>query len=213
MGVQSINFANVGTAKYNGAVLNKVIFNGSEIWTSKAPPGSQTFTSNGTFVVPTGVTSVNICVVGGGGGGYGSTGTTQRGGSAGATIKQTISVTPGENIPVVIGAGGGQNASGGSSTFGNITAAGGGGMNYNGNGATAVSACNGITYKDGSYVPVADKFSTTYFYGGQKSSFGNGGNGNGTGRGYSGGVGAGGGAGGTYGGGSGGRGQIVVSWS
>jgi len=79
------------------------------------PPGSARYSSSGTytFVVPAGVTSLNASVTGGGGGGGGGgygTGGEQSGsgggGGSGYTTTGSISVTPGETLTVVVGAGG-----------------------------------------------------------------------------------------------------------
>lgn len=65
---------------------------------------SQTFTSSGTFVVPAGVTSITIEVVGAGGnGGYNGTG----GGGGGGYAIGTYTVTPLSIFPVNIGVNGG----------------------------------------------------------------------------------------------------------
>jgi hypothetical protein len=105
---------------------------------SKAPPGSQTFTSSGSFVVPAGYYTLSICMSGGGGGGcmssVGQIGNFQSGAGGGGSgaISAEYPCTPGETISVVIGAGGigGQGDNGGdgeSSSFGTLVAAGGGG--------------------------------------------------------------------------------------
>lgn len=93
---------------------------------------SQTFTSSGTFNVPTGVTSVNVLVVAGGGGGgcaYGG-----GGGGGGVIANSSFTVTSGASVTVTVGAGGSGSASyaarganGGNSAFGSLTAVGGGG--------------------------------------------------------------------------------------
>lgn len=90
------------------------------IWSPVAPvSGSAVFTSNGSFVVPAGVNTLQMTAIGGGGsagnvvdGGrnddYGGSG----GGSGGQKVNNySIPVTPGETISVVIG-GGGSRASG-----------------------------------------------------------------------------------------------------
>ena len=73
-------------------------------------PATETFTANGTFNVPAGVSSVTVECIGGGGAGGGSTynGNCKAGGGAGGSyIKKTnLSVTPGGTLAVVVGAGG-----------------------------------------------------------------------------------------------------------
>ena len=89
---------------------------------SVTPPiaSSQAYTSSSgtfTFVVPSGVTSVSAVVVGGGGGGANQSsgnpclpfyGPPKRYGGAGGSLRwqNNISVTPGESLTVVVGAGG-----------------------------------------------------------------------------------------------------------
>lgn len=66
-----------------------------------ANDGTRTFTATGanqTYIVPTGVTSLNVYMWGAGGG--------SRGG-AGAYVQGTLTVTPGETLTVVVGKGGG----------------------------------------------------------------------------------------------------------
>lgn len=61
------------------------------------------FTTSGTFVVPAGVTSISVQLVGAGGSGGGNGG---GGGGGGAFAAATLAVTPGASIPVVVGEGG-----------------------------------------------------------------------------------------------------------
>jgi hypothetical protein len=96
-----------------------------------------TFTSSQTWTVPAGITEVKVfCVGGGGGGGDGSwdiTNGTGSGGGGGYTVNQTINVTPGQQIPVIIGSGGasylgsayGIRRDGSPTSFGSIVAKGG----------------------------------------------------------------------------------------
>jgi hypothetical protein len=70
------------------------------------PTNSQTFTSSGTFTVPTGVTKVMVFAHGGGGGGGGGYGTASGGGGGVGFIPQIIDVTPGQAMAVIIGSGG-----------------------------------------------------------------------------------------------------------
>ena len=105
--------------------------------TVKAPT-TDTFTSSGTFSVPSGLTTVNVLVVAGGGGGGGSAGA--GGGAGGLIYRPAFPVTPGGTVTVTVGngaSGGGyddsQNAVnnpatiGSDSVFGTLTAKGGGG--------------------------------------------------------------------------------------
>jgi uncharacterized repeat protein (TIGR02543 family) len=95
----------------------------------------QTFSTvgNSTWTVPSGITSVEYLVVGGGGaGGFGYDTGPGGGGGAGGLLTGKIITTPGETINVSVGAGGlgnnnsfGQN--GGNSRFGDLIANGGGG--------------------------------------------------------------------------------------
>lgn len=103
------------------------------------PKGTKTFTSSGTFTVPTGVSSIDVFLVGGGGGGAsGTTGTTSTyvgggGGGAGKTLTVLdLACSAGDTFTVVIGAGGSGGSAGGSNggsgnstTFGSYSAAGG----------------------------------------------------------------------------------------
>ena len=90
-----------------------VLTSNGTTWTSAAPasalPGlfGQSFTANGTFTIPSGVTAVKITVVGGGGGG-GSTSYAPIGGSSsgGAAISCLTGLTPGGTLAVTVGAGG-----------------------------------------------------------------------------------------------------------
>lgn len=80
---------------------------------------TQTFTSNGTFVVPVNVTVIQGLLYGGGAGGGGGAYNNPPGasaggggGSGGGFTDQTINVTPGETLTIVIGGGGGAGAGG-----------------------------------------------------------------------------------------------------
>jgi len=104
-------------------------------------PVTQTFTSSGTFSVPSGVTAVDVLVVaGGGGGGWDRAG---GGGAGGLIFRPGFPVTPGGTVSVTVGEGGpgGLNpgnpnlsptqsergTTGSDSTFGTLVAKGGGG--------------------------------------------------------------------------------------
>jgi PKD-like domain len=151
-----------------------------------------TFTANGTFNVPAGVTSVTVEAWGGGGAGGGTNAAASRGGGGGAGgsyTKTTVSVTPSAAINVTIGAGGlgvsnGNGGVGGTSTFASsspVTAIGGNGGNV-GNGATnyglGASLTTGVTFNGGagSNAVSSGVNSTSGAGGGGAGSTGSGGN-------------------------------------
>ena len=122
--------------------------------------GCQTFTTPGTFTftVPAGVQQVEVEVWGGGSGTFASLpGRPSGGGSGGGYARERITqLTPGQSIPVVVGAGGAggvvsaQGATaGGTSSFGSYVNASGGSLNPfatmtdPGNGATPAGTGNG----------------------------------------------------------------------
>ncbi len=86
---------------------------------------SQTFTGNGTFTVPAGVTSIIIECWGGGGGGS-NRGGAAGGGGGGAYTRGTISgLIPGNTMAVVVGSGGAAGSNGNPTSVGTISANGG----------------------------------------------------------------------------------------
>ena len=97
----------------------------------------QSFTSNGNFVVPAGVTQVEVEVWGGGSGSYASVaGLPSGGGSGGGYARKLVTkLVPGQIVPVVVGAGGsagtagGAAGAGGTSSFGPFVSATGGSQN------------------------------------------------------------------------------------
>ena len=97
----------------------------------KARAVLETLTSgSGNWAVPAGVSKVNAFLVGGGGGGSGSIG--GGGGAAGLLDEENFSVTPESNVAYVVGAGGSggpvdtAGSDGSNTTFGTLTALGGG---------------------------------------------------------------------------------------
>ena len=171
-GTANITTASWGTARtisLSGAVTGSASVNGSAnvnivttLATPSAPPkGIQTFVSNGTFTIPTDVTSIKVTVVGGGGGTGRSTvsgtGGIGGGGGAGTVIKYLTGLTPGLTLSVTVGSGGaaaatdgGSGGQGGSSTVSSgsqsipasITAIGGGGSAFT-NGAVSSGGSGG----------------------------------------------------------------------
>ncbi len=104
--------------------------------------GVQSFTASGNFIVPAGVTQVEVEVWGGGSGSYASitgapSGTASGGGAGGGYARKRITgLTPGQSVIVVVGAGGNYGGagsvatSGGTSSFGSYVSATGGSLNY-----------------------------------------------------------------------------------
>ena len=83
----------------------------SEFRISFSAPGEALFTSLGsrTWIVPDNVENISVVCIGGGGGGAatgGGTGSGGGGGGGGLGWKNNISVTPGDTVQVVVGAGG-----------------------------------------------------------------------------------------------------------
>jgi hypothetical protein len=80
---------------------------------------SQTLTSSGTFVVPDGVTSINVIAIGGGGGAAYCAGSSNYsgagGGGGGLGYRNNIPVTPSEVLQVNVGQGGSGGSTSGSS--------------------------------------------------------------------------------------------------
>jgi len=97
-------------------------------------PTVESFTSSGTFSVPSGLTTVDVLVVGGGGaGGYGDQQGGGGGGAGGLIYRPAFSVTPGGTVTVTVGDGstasnsaGTQVSNGQDTVFGTLTAKGGG---------------------------------------------------------------------------------------
>ncbi len=103
------------------------------------------YTASGSFITPSGVSTVSVLVIAGGGGGGGSGG---GGGGGGGYIASTTYSVSG-TITVTIGAGGGGSSSSGAkgtngsnSVFGSLTATGGGGGG-SGDGAVKAGAAGG----------------------------------------------------------------------
>jgi hypothetical protein len=196
---------------------------------------SRVFTAGGTWTQPSGVTKVNVRVIGagGGGGGIGNTGTNW-GGGGGAGGYAEANVTVSGNVTVTVGAGGAggvgnaTGTTGGASSFaGGVTVTanggvGGGGANSSavgagGAGGTTTNGDLGITGASGLSGQVP---STTVTGAGGSSPLGIGGygaigafntgnNGNGYGSGGSGATGTGGAA---QNGGAGAGGIVIVEW-
>ncbi len=99
------------------------------VGTRKKVAKNEIFMGDGTFTVPEGITSVAVRIFGGGG--KGGTSTYCKGGGGGGHMAYgVLDVTPGQQIPVTIGMGGGQSgnssSTGGTSSFGTLLSAAGG---------------------------------------------------------------------------------------
>lgn len=137
----------------------------SPVTETPVEPSLALFTTlgSGTWLCPSGVTSVDYFLVGGGGGGGGAAGTGSGGGGGGGSVKQgTLNVTPGTLYNYTIGDGGagGLNTStngedGQNTVFATITAEGGGkgynrsATNLTGQICRGGAAQNGDTPSDG----------------------------------------------------------------
>lgn len=106
------------------AYLNSTIGTSGFLPLDKMLPahGTQTFTSDGTFTVPAGVTKILVTAFGAGGGGYTNIG----GGGGEKIIKKAYSVTPGTVISIKIGVGGTNGVAGGSTVIGSLVTVAGG---------------------------------------------------------------------------------------
>ncbi len=101
--------------------------------------GVQSFQSSGTFVVPLGVSQIEVELWGGGSGSFASVPTSPSGGGSGGGYARKLiqGVLPGQIISVTVGNGGGAGTtggaaagSGGTTSFGQYVSATGGSLNY-----------------------------------------------------------------------------------
>ena len=94
-------------ADTTGTVFNQVLLS-IQALVGAVPHGVQAITSSGNFVVPAGVTAIEVEVWGGGSGSWASTTTVPGGGGPGGGYarKRISGLTPGAVIAVTIGAGG-----------------------------------------------------------------------------------------------------------
>jgi hypothetical protein len=94
------------------------------------PHGFQAVIASGNFVVPAGVVLVDVEIWGAGGGGC-SAAQTGGGGSPGGFSRKRVTVTPGQTIACTVPAGGAVDTAGGTTSFGSIFSATGGGRGNN----------------------------------------------------------------------------------
>ncbi len=219
--VDGVTMQDCGGVSCDATDMKIVNTDGTRVYTENCNvPGEKIFYESGTWIVPTGTTTITLCMIGGGGSGGIcediDSSTSAGGGYSGSIYDNILAVTPGTDIPIVCGAGGsgrtgvGNGYAGQQSKFGYITADGGAGGNnttgsgatYAGNGASR-TLCFG-TANDG----ISNSGGGSVYYGGQ-AGFGNGGNGGGA-------TGLHGGGGGsayqTNTSGAGGRGVVKITW-
>ena len=108
---------------------------------------SESFTSSGTFSVPSGITQGDVLVVASGGAGAGGDPNGGGGGAGGLIFYPNYPLTPGGTISVTVGAQPGQDygigPNGNDSVFGTLTAKGGGRGGYGQSGGPAPNSCGG----------------------------------------------------------------------
>ena len=158
-------FEITATATGEGSTTNTTartftLTNGHQVITSYTSTGS------GTFTVPSGVTAVDVLVVAGGGGGGQANG--GGGGAGGLVYAPSYPVTPGGSVSYTVGAGGagsvarspspqdGAASTGGQSTFGQLTANGGGGGRSRGGGSISYAGRPGYAGGSGGGASSAD---------------------------------------------------------
>lgn len=135
---RSWNYITTNLGREYGGYVQGIINN-------SAITGSQTFTASGVFTVPASVRSVNVFAVGGG------ASSKYDGGGGGRTVTWwNISVSPGQQISVIVGSGGSGFGPGGASSFGGYSIPGGSGsVGGSGGGNCGRSYSSGRTYGNG----------------------------------------------------------------
>lgn len=147
LGALDLKVYNSADAKVNAITFANqtamVLYDGTDLVLQRPAPvaagvsaGAEVFTSNGTFVVPTGITKLKVTCIGGGGGGGDLSGSGLAGAGGGGAIAY-LTVVPADSYAVVIGAGGASGAPGGTTSFGTDCIATGGGAGGNGGIGTA----------------------------------------------------------------------------
>ena len=138
--VITVSYGQTGVTAANITTLPTAPFVGWKLPSLRPGFGSgvQSFTASGSFTLPTGITVVDVEVWGGGSGSYASVANLPSGGGSGGGYarKKIAGLTPGQTVPVTVGAGGsggttagGAPGGGGTSSFGTYVSATGGSLN------------------------------------------------------------------------------------
>jgi hypothetical protein len=143
LGIQGANYGTSGqvlTSGGSGTAPSWASATGGQIQ-------SQTFTANGTWTAPAGVTQVRAFVFGGGGGNFGSGCGSQSGGFGGYAVG-AYTVVPGTGYAITVGAGGagvtsGTGTAGGTSSFASFASATGGSGGSSGSGGVDGAGSSG----------------------------------------------------------------------
>jgi hypothetical protein len=228
LGLDTDNVVKIGGWSAGAVAYPILTSNNYSSYISGSSLKSQTFTSSGTFTVPTGITSVWVTMIGGGStgnvGGFGATG----GGSGAFCYKRPFPVTAGASLTVTIGGGGAGTATGtgnnGSATsFSSLTVSGGVGAVDTG-GRLGIGGSNGgsASGQNTGFIAAGSSLLggrggawllSTYIFGGGGGGFGDGtdgGNSGSTSAAANSGAGSGGCKSGTTG--AGGSGMVIVEW-
>jgi hypothetical protein len=169
-GVKAITRADGSATRSSDLVAGQIavlVYDGVSLQIANFSPANiparntRQFTASGSFTVPADVYRVKARVWGGGGGAGGSTGANAAGsgGGGGGYAESIVAVTPGQVIPVTVGAAGAGGSSaptdgvnGGNSSFGSLVSATGGGRGYAGNNALQTSQAGGGGTGTGSFI-------------------------------------------------------------
>jgi len=114
-GTLSTDVATLTTTNFTLRAVDAASNTSSRLFSiTEVPSGVESFNADGTFSVPTGITAVDVLVVGGGGGGGATSG--GGGGAGGLVFMPDYPVTPGGTISVTVGVGGSGSGTTGSPT-------------------------------------------------------------------------------------------------
>lgn len=144
--------------------------------------GSISYTNDGSFTVPPGVTKVKVCIIAGGNAGQARIQARAAGGKAGQLVDRVIAVAPRATYSVHVGNGGQRSRNhcsngfrGGYSSFGSVVAYPSSySAHWGDQGKTGQSGCNKSVYRDGDY---RGNLCCSCSYGGQGTIYGEGGSG------------------------------------